>query len=103
MCLSNRAPPERHRSRLYLPQAPRCGLQPPFGQVTSIWQHKIIKCLNVCESSLFLISEVCVDKARIDEYEQRTSELAQKASCLTHLLTPVMIFTAALDITNPAR
>lgn len=29
---------------------------------------------------LFIFSEVCVDKARIDEYEQRASELALKAS-----------------------
>lgn len=30
--------------------------------------------------SFCFFSEVCVDKARIDEYEQRASELAQKAS-----------------------
>ena len=29
---------------------------------------------------IFVFSDVCVDKARSDEYEQRASELAQKAS-----------------------
>lgn len=48
----------------------------------------------------FFNLEVCVDKARIDEYEQRMSELAQKASVLT-FLTQKGIFIAAVHVTNP--
>lgn len=36
----------------------------------------------------FSFSEVCVDKARIDEYEQRASELAQKASITAYIFSP---------------
>lgn len=39
---------------------------------------EIITVNDFCSVSLF--SEVCVDKARLDEYEQRASEMAQKAS-----------------------
>lgn len=90
MRVPNCSPPEWDRPRLQLPQAFGRGLQPPFGQVehfvvaaafariTRLNNQLLGKKKNIL--LFLLLAEVCVDKARLDEYEQRASELAQKAS-----------------------
>ena len=56
--------------------------------------------------SVLLFSEVCVDKARIDEYEQRASELAQKASIdkkASQIFIPLHIHYSTRKKQNPLR
>lgn len=56
-------------------------------------KHEVFEMKQMIFILFFLFSEVCVDKARIDEYEQRASELAQKASITTSIFIPLHIIT----------
>lgn len=102
MCVSDRATSQWNRPGFLLPQASGCGLLSPSRCVyvrvffSYLWSNGSA---FVCLMFVCVFSEVCVDKARADEYEQRALELAQKVSefsCLPTLLLSVCLSSVHL-------